>query len=89
MQLRYPGRVRAFLALLATIALAASGCSSGDEAVRAQPVAASTATIAPSTDAPSTTRPEPVSIALPTGREAIAAAKAEGSPYVLWFWGAH
>jgi hypothetical protein len=44
------------------------------------------------TDVSATTTPTTTTataVVLPTGREALAAAQAEGRPVVLWFWGAH
>ncbi len=51
-----------------------------------EPVGTTTVEVA-DTEAPTTV---PATVApLPTGREALAVAQAEGRPVVLWFWGAH
>ena len=78
--------------LLAGLVLAACGSAATE--------VASGPTEAPTTDSTTTSAPaapaEPVdgtttttAAPLPTGREALAAAQAEGRPVVLWFWGAH
>ena len=79
--------------LLAGLVLAA--CGSAATEVASGPTEAPTTTDSTTTSAPAAPA-EPVddtttttAAPLPTGREALAAAQAEGRPVVLWFWGAH
>ena len=82
--------------LLAGLVLAA--CGSAATEVASAPTEAPTTTDSSTTAAPAAdvAPAEPVAetttttvAQLPTGREALEAAQAEGRPVVLWFWGAH
>ena len=89
------------IALVIITVMVASACSSAGEDIAAsadsdvsEPSSSlgAAATSSPTTavavvDKVSSTTPEPIAVALPSGRDAIAAA--EGSAHVLWFWGAH
>jgi len=86
------GRLTLLVALLAVVA---SACGAADETTEAavavvEEVGAGDQDLAVDdavdpTTTTTTEAPEP----LPTGREAILANQAEGTPYVLWFWGAN
>jgi hypothetical protein len=95
---RYRGNMPKLIALVVVTVLVASACGSAGEDIAAsadsdvsEPSSsvAATTTSSPTTvvDEVSSTTPEPIAVALPSGRDAIAAA--EGSAHVLWFWGAH
>ena len=88
---------RSLWTLVAVLALVASACGSATETVEsaapvvedaapaesdaeAEAVAETTTSTTTTTEAP----PPP-----PPGREVLAQVEAEGTPHVLWFWGAN
>ena len=73
-----PRRLLALLGVLAVLVAACGGAASSeiDSAAPAQAETAASEAQAPAVD------PLP-------GRAALAAARADGTPHILWFWGAH
>ena len=86
---RYRAIMPKLIALVVVTVLVASACGLAGEDITDSAdsdVSEPSSSVAVVAEVSSTTA-ESIAVALPSGREAIAAA--EGSAHVLWFWGAH
>ncbi len=90
-------RSSALVALAVTVALTATACGQSSSTATAVSAASAPADSVATQKSAATPQPNTASAAKPqpstaqpiTGRAALAAAQAEGKPYVLWFWGAY